>query len=291
MRASEVIVLNPPNPRIIMKFLIRLLCLASLVAGLNLSAQTPPESDDFTTPMLWNSISNPPQIPKGGGTTVFGSDVLYYVVTSPSADDAAGRSWSPRVGPADSNWHVEVYVNFADVSLTNVGQYANLNLGVAFSNHSMTVAIDQYLTVVDVTPTLVRGFETYVDSGMTPLDTDTASGLTQGTLRLEYVAGALTAYFSSPGYNSGALQEVGTITNVTSSWGMTASDTFNIFLVGSSGTKVGESGPTIDSGQAYFDNFASSGLEARTAPVPEPSTYAAIIGLLALGFAIYRRRG
>lgn len=277
-----------------MKHLIRVLCLAGVVAGINLNAQIP-TSDDFTTEMRWQAINNPPKIPAGGGATSFTTTTgqMDYLVNSASAKDAAGRVWGPSVAPTDTDWTVDVFVNLSSAVNANLGtggQYVNLNLGVAFSTYSMMVSIDRYNNGSG----LVYGFEAY--NGNTTLSgayEDTTDLLTTGRLRLAYTSasgGTLTAQFSNNAIAAGAYQTVGTLNNVTGTWGMSASDTFNIILVGGSGQSPGTTGPTIAANQAYFDNFASSGLEARTTPVPEPSTYAAILGALALGFALYRRR-
>lgn len=295
MRVSEVIVLNPPNPRIIMKFLIRLLCLSSLLVGLDLRAQLP-TSDDFSTDMRWQPITNA-FLPKGDPTTTttITGGQMNFVVTTATADDAAGRFWVPSVAPSDTNWTIDVYVNLGSLDLSTPGQYANLNLGVSFANSSMMVAIDRYNNGTQLEPNIVYAFDSYNTSFPLAGAYDaTSDSLAAGTLRLAYTAasgGTLTAQFSNGLVFGGAYQSVGELNNVSGTWGMSPTDTFNIILVGASGTKGAGAGPTISSGTAYFDTFASSGLEARPAPVPEPSTYAAIIGMLALGFAIHRRRG
>lgn len=276
-----------------MKHLLRVLCLAGVVAGINLHAQIP-TSDDFTTEMRWQAINNPPKIPTGNASTSFTSTTgqMDYLVSTGTTKDTAGRFWVPAVGPSDTNWSADVYVNLSSAVDTNLnvgGRYVNLNLGVAFSTYSMMVSIDRYNDGSGI----VYGFEAYNGNTSIGVYEDTTGIMTTGTLRLAYTTasgGTLTALFSNAGVAGGAFQSVGTVTNVSSTWGMTASDTFNILLVGGSGQNPGTTGPTITAGQAYFDNFASTGLEARTAPVPEPSTYAAILGALALGFALYRRR-
>jgi len=69
---------------------------------------------------------------------------------------------------------------------------------------------------------------------------------------------------------------------------MGPTDTFTLALVGNSlddGGVVGF-GPTISAGALTLDNFYGTGLTA----VPEPSTYAAICGALALGLATWTRQ-
>ena len=76
--------------------------------------------------------------------------------------------------------------------------------------------------------------------------------------------------------------------NVACAWSMTSGGTFSIYLMGGSGYDGATTGlgPTVTAGEATLDNLYGSGLTA----VPEPSTYAAIAGALALGAAVWRRR-
>ncbi len=269
-----------------MKLLIRLLCLTSLVAGLSLSAQTPPTSDDFSTDQRWQAISNA-MVPKGGASTTITDGRMNYLVGTATADDAAGRYWLPSVGTTLSSWMVQIEVNLGTLGLTS-GQYANLQIGASFGSHTFLNSIDRYHNGT----TEVSGFEAYKDS--TTINTN-ASSLTNATLRIGYTTatgGTLAAAFYDSSYATDDGLGVGyrvyaNSTGILTSWSMGSGDKFNIILLGGSG-KEGGTGPAISAGTAYFDNFASSSLEARA--VPEPSTYAAIIGLLALGFAIYRRR-
>ena len=64
---------------------------------------------------------------------------------------------------------------------------------------------------------------------------------------------------------------------------MSGAETFAFLLVGSSGHETAGLGPVISSSDAYFQNFAVTA-------VPEPSTYALLAGVVALGVVIYRRR-
>lgn len=271
-----------------MKSLLRLLCLAGLTAGCTVSAQ--PTTDDFSNPATWQAISNA-NLPKGAGTTTIDGK-FNYVVGSPTYDDAAGRVWIPRVGSTLSGWVVQVEVDLSSLALAD-DQYTNLQIGASFGTHSFLNSIDWYKTD---TGTLNKGFEAYKDS--TTVGSRYVSTLGATTLKLGFTtsgSGTLVAAFYDSGYAVDDGMGTGyriyaTSTNILSTWGMGASDKFNIILIGGSGDNndIG-SGPAIAAGVATFDTFASSGLEARA--VPEPSTYAAIIGLLALGFALYRRRG
>jgi len=270
-----------------MKSRLRLLCLAGLAAGCTVLAQ--PTTDDFTNPATWQAISNA-MLPKGGGTTTLDGK-LNYVVTSPTFDDAAGRVWIPRVGTTLSGWVVQVEVDISSLALAD-DQYTNLQIGASFNNHSFLNSIDWWKSD---TGTLNKGFEAYNDSDT--VGSRYVSSLGATTLKLGFTTmngGTLVAAFYDPDHNVDEglgmdCRIYASATDILSTWGMGASDKFNIILIGGSGDNNDSGpGPVINAGVTTFANFASSGLEARA--VPEPSTYAALAGLLALGFALYRRR-
>lgn len=272
-----------------MKRFLRLLGLAGLAAGSTVFAQ--PTTEDFTTDQnTWQAISNA-FVPKGNGTTTIDGR-LNYVVTTATVDDAAGRYWVPSVGSNLSDWVVQIEVNISTLSLAN-NQYTNLQIGAAFNGHSFLNSIDWYKDNVGA---LFKGFEAYNDSST--VGSRFTSNLGSTTLKLAYLTadgGTLIAAFYDGTYigndydlGSG-YRAYAVTTGVLSAWSMTSGGTFDIILIGGSGDNDDAApGPAIAAGTAYFDNFASSGLQARA--VPEPSTYAAIAGLLALGFALYRRR-
>jgi len=100
---------------------------------------------------------------------------------------------------------------------------------------------------------------------------------TDVTLRLSWDAGAktLAAAYSLDG---SSYTSVATFLPVSQWPGSTTSDGFNFGVFGNGNTSV-----AISTGSVYADNFALTA-------VPEPSTYAALAGVAALGLALWRRR-
>ncbi|MDD3179669.1 MAG: PEP-CTERM sorting domain-containing protein [Opitutaceae bacterium] len=259
-----------------------LTCLFSLVAALPLSAQTPPTGSGFSTSDYWTP-TDMPMFTVGGGSTNFNSSRLNYIVSSPGAPkDSAGRGWMASVGLFNTDWSVQVDVNLAALSLSTSGQYANLNLSIMNGDNMASVAIDRYYD-----SGTVYGFEAFLKQGGSDPDgvVSTTSAATTGTLKFTYTAasnGTLTASIVSPTVNDGFSKDLYTLSNVTTTWTNVSSNPFQFALIG------GSAGTILSSGEAFFDNFESTGLTAS--PIPEPSTYAALAGLAALGFVAWRRR-
>lgn len=99
----------------------------------------------------------------------------------------------------------------------------------------------------------------------------TAFSFDGGTTYYDFTTGGGTnAFGSSASF---------TVTN----WAASATDGFGLDFYGALYGNGTQTGPTLLSGQAYVDNLSVSA-------VPEPSTYAALAGLGALGLAIWRKR-
>jgi hypothetical protein len=88
----------------------------------------------------------------------------------------------------------------------------------------------------------------------------------------------LEAFYDADGVTGGYTWiSVGSIdVDGAQNWGMDSGDTFSLGLVVFAAYQV-------TAGEAYFDNFSATA-------IPEPSTYAAFAGLLAIGLAAWQRR-
>jgi hypothetical protein len=122
---------------------------------------------------------------------------------------------------------------------------------------------------------------------------DPALDMTDVLLKISYDGSsqALTSAFS---FDSGATFLTyansantghfgGAATGNTSSWNPGPTSGFGLEYYGALYGNGSSTGPLFLSGQAYADNLSISA-------IPEPSTYAALAGLAALGLAVWRRR-
>ena len=268
-----------------MKFKLVLLFGLFLVATALLPAQT------FTDPLTTASASNwATTIPSlGSGTLTFGASYLGFASAAPSSQDSSYLTLTAAAGPSTANWTAQVDMHLtASSSVFNTdGQFANLNLIIAKAsdgnNYNTTFALDRYVTVG---PVIHQDIEAYIKTGGlggiigSPQIVSTAAT----TLMISYDAGAETLSYSydidTVGVNGATFTAIPSYTqNIGSSglnWNMLGGD-FAILLVGSSGNTL------LTAPDAYFSNFSATA-------VPEPSTYAAITGLAALGLAFIRRR-
>lgn len=259
--------------------LIPILCLGAVAA---LPAQIL-FSDSLATGDNW--IVNPPN--QGGGSLEFSDSRLNYLVSTPFATgtDTGFRQLNAFAAPSTSSWSAQVDIHFASLAGLTNGQYANLNLMVAkaatpFANNAM-FSLDRYNAgsgvVWDLDAYLtVNTIETHLS--------EVLNATTDATLMISFnhLTAELIYSYDADGAVGGP-NFVAAHTESISGWSMTGSDTFAFLLVGGSGLDPSGIGPVISAGDGYFQNFAVTA-------VPEPSTYAAILGACALGLVVLRRR-
>lgn len=237
---------------------------------------------------------------QGGGTLnyIASPAALGYAVASPvqqnvgyTAEDVASRSLTAFSAPASSSWTAQVDVHLASFSGLTQAQYINLNLIVAkvsdSSNYNAVLALDRYYAGPENPVT--QDFDAYVKSaGIETSLGEIVNPTTDATLVIsfDHVNNRLIYAYDSDGV-AGGYNFVQAYSVDISSWNMTGQN-FGFALVGGSGSDLTNLyGPIVSSTDAYFTNFTvTSGV---VSVVPEPATYAAILGGLVLVLALRRR--
>lgn len=252
------------------------LCLGAVAA---LPAQTLFSDSLATDDNIWTvSPAN-----RGGGSTAFAASVLGYSVGIPTGDDAGFRTLSTSSAPSTSSWSAQVDMHLAAFGGLTSNQYVNLNLIVVKASDpnafNTTLAIDRYNN-----GSIVQDIDTYVvtNSVETHL-TEVPLSSTDVTLRVSFDAATshLAFAYDSDGADTGATFITAHTADI-SAWTMSGGN-FGFLLVGGSGYTGEGVGPTVSATDAYFQNFSVTA-------VPEPSTYALLAGVLALGAGLWRRR-
>lgn len=240
-------------------------------------------SDSLATDTNW--IVNPTN--QGGGSLVFSDSRLNYLVSSPfpTGTDTGFRQLNTFAAPSTSSWSAQVDIHLASLTGLTTGMYANLNLMVAKAtaptDNNAMFALDRYNAGSGV----VLDLDAYltINTNETHLQ-EVLNATTDATLMISYnhFTAELIYSYDADGAVGGANFVVAHTESI-SGWSMTGSDTFAFLLVGGSGVNPSDLGPVISAGDGYFQNFAVTA-------VPEPSTYAAILGACALGLVALRRK-
>ncbi len=291
-----------------MKLLLRLFVVAAcLTPVLSVNAQT--LLSDFSGSA--NLGSSTALVGTGGAYSVSGG-VANFTATSPGDTEFVLVRYTGAVGSFDNNWSVRIDVNYANPSsifTSGVEQFMNLGLLVTRSDttpgvssnqpnfHAFLVESNVYQMTSDAysrdirTAIFAPGSNTdgtrYAETN--PIGSPSAFA-TAVQISYNATTNVLSAGYDADGASGGYsfTNMTDQTVNVATTWSMTSGNTFSIYLMGASGYDGSTSGvgPTVTAGEATLDNLYGTNLTA----VPEPSTYAAIAGALALGAAVWRRR-
>lgn len=275
---------------------------ALTVASVSSHAQI---SDDFSSGDNWA----PTVSLLGNGSFVFSGGAANYTVGTATATEFSTSRYTGAIGSYTSDWSVQINVAYASpagVFDVGVDQFINTGLMITANGTSLGVVsdmptFDAFLVTANLYQSgadFPRDIRTSVfvanDNGTEGgrYEETTVSGATSYDLIISFdsTTKVLTASYDLDGAGGASPVTMNALgeTVDTSTWNM-VSGGFDIHLVGNSGydSEIGSGdGPTLGLGDVSIDNFVGTNLSA----VPEPSTYAALFGACALGFAAWRRR-
>ena len=223
--------------------------------------------DNFTNPAMWST----PTTSSAATTLSVAGGRMNYLTTS-VANEGAVTPWSGSTLPIDRNWSAQVDMHVSSFTLTTVGQFVDLFLGVGRTGDW----IDTHVT---------WGFEYgnwggsdqgySLDDDVRIAGTDAPSllgdlraSVADIALKISYNAAAhtITYLYDANGATGGYTwtpQGTINIANGTYNLGLTASDTLTLILVGSSEFQ------TATAGAAYLSNLRVEIDPATTTPSDE----------------------
>ncbi len=264
-----------------MKTLMRLIVAGALAGTVALCAAVPnfSGSDDFSSTLgsgwSFGSMS-------GGGALTISSGLLNFTdggVTYGQTSSANGV-WMPNNGSSVADWQVQI--DLALIVTPVNGQICTWNLTLTNSadatDYLQVVFLKNYM---QLNP-FVRG-TTYTNGTMgTSGQNDVTSNV---TVRASYLASTQTVIlaYDSDG-SAGGYSFTDLYSSPVTAWTMAPGDTFVLGIGASNFTSAAAASGTIP-GTFYADNFLASG-----AAIPEPSVYAAGLGVIALCAAGLKRR-
>lgn len=261
-----------------MKRLARFFALGIFTGCIALHAQNFSGADVFGSDSTnWNNGATA----NGGAFSVSGG-VLNFTDTilAGGTSSSAVRYWTLNDGSYTADWQVQM-----DLTL-NLSQVASQITALTFGLGSSLDSNDRVefrLQQTYMMPGTRYIYGTFITDGTGGVPASMTSTANTVTLRATYQAAThqITLDFNDgSGFNTVTAAIIdGTGLN----WGMGSADSFGFGLVASNSTTAG---PTVAiSSGVYADNFVATG-----AAIPEPSTYAAGIGALALLAAGLKRR-
>jgi len=259
-----------------MKPLMRVLVIGTLAGCTTLCAQNFNGGDDFSSVSgNWSAgvATNSGTLSVSGGVLNFSDNGL-----TTGQSSSAASTWTLNTGSYVADWQaqLDLTLNLSPVA----GEFTSWTLSLANSGDSTDNARITFL----------KSYSGSNYSGVFATNSsDVANGthlatVTTATVRASYVAAThqLTLAFSE---GAGFTDLVSAVVDGSGlNWGMGTGDSFVLSLRASNGAMALGTG-AISSG-FYADNFLAS----STAAVPEPATYAAGLGVLALLAAGLRRR-
>jgi len=251
-------------------------------------SQTFVSSDNFSA----NTGTTPSAAWQVSYTPVFSTDTningrLEYTSTQDPADLVASQtSWNLAASKTSDSWN-DSWVATVDAhnSVTGANSFARAYLELFNPQHSVpyptfNISLRESTTAGGLTTETIRALNTPHDDGSGQTFADfTVAVPTDVKLRMAFDAStkiATASYSIDAGATFVNLMSVD-IDNGATTWSVAPTSGFGVNLFSYSGNV------DVASGQLYYDNFSMTA-------VPEPSTYAAIAGIGALGLAFWRKR-
>jgi len=259
----------------------------------------------FTAPLSWGQFSVGDDFSTLSGNwfnesvtgtgafnvSVGGSEVLSYLDNGQAGTGSStgSRDWQANVGSYAANWQVQVDFTF---NLTPVsGQMSSWSLVVGNLAESPVINDTmQGLFILSPSGRIVSGiFNTNGVQNTSPYEPHQFFDATNTiTLKATYLAAThtLSLYYDADGSGAGRGFDLVTSAPVDGTglgWGMTDSDSFGFRLAAGNSAGGTTTSPLV-ANNMFADNFAAA------SAIPEPSTYAAVLGTLALLATGWRRR-
>ncbi len=292
-----------------MKTLTKLALSAALMAPLSVSLHAQTLLSDFSTGSGWGASQS---LVGGNSSISINSGAANYTVSVSGDSEFSFLGNTGYVASYTSNWTLRINVAYASPGSIYGGEtvaqainagFMVVKTGVTpgvggggpdfnafllnanlYSNGAGTYSRDIRSSVFVANEEPADGETRYYQGG--------ASGAWTSTLKIAFDATTkvLSGAFDGAGGTSFTFMNTLSADSVdASTWGMTGADTFTVYLMGNSLYDGGASGvgPDLGMGEVTLDNlYATGGVSA----VPEPSTYAVILGAAVLGLAAWRRR-
>lgn len=215
------------------------------------------------------------------------SRIDWMLVLGGSGGAARMTYLQTHTGTYNADWTVELTVNNAFSAAVGQGTQIGLMLFNSEGKDDSLTA-DYVKLVLQQAPSSGNGdsihYGLHSNTNANPSTNTTFNG-TSSVLKLVYTASSHTI---ATYYDNNLLATygiAGTGGDVAQNWGMASGGTFTLGLFAQATSST--TGYTLSAGTVNIDALTITGFGTA---VPEPSTYAALAGLLALGFVAWRRR-